>query len=239
MQKYFSRLRLTKFKQQFLKNVEITMALSGFNKITCDKCFAEFISNESQYGQSLLCPQCNAEIYIPIPEAIQDDADNISTSYPCRSLEKTIPMPAAASKFCDNLFELQPFTEFTEKEIWRGNPTYQLYIMDFIIGVLLLPLFGLGLALIILAIMDRKATTYLVTDKRIMVLSGIIARITCEIALRDIKSINIQQLSLLERIYNQGTVEIVSIASVIKFSSVMKPDWVGNIIRQQMQKHSR
>jgi len=76
-----------------------------------------------------------------------------------------------------------------------------------VIGILLLPLFGIGLLLFLAAWIQYKTTEFAVTDRRIIAKTGLISRKTVEIFLDKVESLNIDQ-GILGRILDYGTVTI-------------------------------
>ena len=71
-------------------------------------------------------------------------------------------------------------------------------------GVLLLPVFGLGLIFLIIAYVRYKSVELAVTTKRVIVKHGFVRRQTVEINLNKVESIQVEQ-GLLGRLFNFGT----------------------------------
>lgn len=76
-----------------------------------------------------------------------------------------------------------------------------------VLGLLLLPAFGLGLLLWIAAWLIYISTELAITNKRIIAKSGLIQRKTMEMFLEKIESIQVDQ-SVLGRIFNFGSITI-------------------------------
>ncbi|MFM2066989.1 MAG: hypothetical protein RLZZ584_1898 [Pseudomonadota bacterium] len=75
------------------------------------------------------------------------------------------------------------------------------------LGVLLLPVFGLGLIFLIQAWVRYKTTELAVTSKRVIVKTGFIRRSTVEININKVESIQVDQ-EILGRLFNFGTLVI-------------------------------
>ena len=75
------------------------------------------------------------------------------------------------------------------------------------LGVLLLPVFGIGLIFLVIAHIRYKSTELAVTTKRIIVKSGFIRRQTVEINLSKAESIQVDQ-GILGRMFDFGTLVI-------------------------------
>lgn len=77
----------------------------------------------------------------------------------------------------------------------------------FIIGLLLLPLYGLGLLFWIAAFLRYISTELAITDKKIIAKFGFIKRDTIELLLPKIESIQVNQ-SLFGRMLNYGSIVV-------------------------------
>jgi uncharacterized membrane protein YdbT with pleckstrin-like domain len=74
-------------------------------------------------------------------------------------------------------------------------------------GLLLLPAFGLGLILWVIAYVRIKSTEIAVTTKRLIVKRGLISRTTIEININRVESIQVDQ-TMMGRLLNFGTLVI-------------------------------
>lgn len=71
-------------------------------------------------------------------------------------------------------------------------------------GILLLPLFGAGLLLLLIAWIKYKTTELAITNKRVIAKFGFISRRTVEINIGKVESIQVDQ-SMLGRLFDYGT----------------------------------
>lgn len=76
-----------------------------------------------------------------------------------------------------------------------------------LLGLLLLPVFGLGLVFWIQAWIKRRTTELAITNKRLIVKTGLISRHTVELNIRKVESLQVTQ-SLAGRMFNHGTLVI-------------------------------
>ncbi|MBX9849846.1 MAG: PH domain-containing protein [Rhodocyclaceae bacterium] len=94
-----------------------------------------------------------------------------------------------------------------------------------LIGVLLLPAFGLGLIFLATAYIKYKTTELAITNKRVIAKFGFISRRTVEINISKVESIQVDQ-SVLGRIFDFGTLLIagtgVSQAPILGISKPME-----------------
>ncbi|MCX6224779.1 MAG: PH domain-containing protein [Bacteroidia bacterium] len=75
----------------------------------------------------------------------------------------------------------------------------------FIVGLLFLPMFGLGLVFWLAAFIRYKTTELAITNKKIIAKFGFIRRDTIELLLPKVESIQVKQ-SLLGRMLNYGSI---------------------------------
>ena len=126
----------------------------------------------------------------------------------------------------------EPHTQEPEKTLWTGTPSHYYYLGAYVIGTLLLVAYGLGLIIIIWALLDRSNKVFTVTTRRVMSKSGIIARSTQEVTMKDIRSINLNQ-GIIERIFGLGTVQIGSAGTAgieVQFSGIPSAEKVKDVI---------
>ena len=74
-------------------------------------------------------------------------------------------------------------------------------------GVILLPVFGLGLVFLVWAFIRYKTTEFAVTDKRLIAKTGLISRSTVEMFLDKVESLHVEQ-SVAGRMLDFGTITI-------------------------------
>jgi len=72
------------------------------------------------------------------------------------------------------------------------------------LGVVLLPVFGIGLIFLVIAYVRYKSVELAVTTKRLIVKHGFVRRQTVEINLNRVESVQVEQ-GLLGRLFNFGT----------------------------------
>ena len=131
-----------------------------------------------------------------------------------------------------------------EKTLSAAHPSFLFYIPTIVIGIGLILLFGLGIVIIILAILDQKNRVFTITNHKVMVKWGIISHNTKEVAIRDIRNINMSQ-GILARIFGFGTVSIASAGTGtvdVTFNGTNNPIMVRDLIRQikeESESHSR
>lgn len=91
-----------------------------------------------------------------------------------------------------------------EKIIYSGRISIWAYLVAFILGVLFIPLFGIGLLLILIFYLHYRSIEVAFTDRRLIAKYGFISRHTIELNIEKIESIQVQQ-GILGRVFNYGS----------------------------------
>ena len=94
-----------------------------------------------------------------------------------------------------------------ETVIHRGHVSLWPHAAKTILGILLLPLFGLGLILLVWVFVIYKTTEIAITNKRVIAKFGFVRRRTVEINLQKIESIQVDQ-NVLGRLLSYGTINV-------------------------------
>lgn len=94
-----------------------------------------------------------------------------------------------------------------ETVLHRGRVSLWPLVPKIALGIILLPLLGLGLIFLVWAFVIYKTTEIAITSKRVIAKFGFISRRTIEINLPKIESIQVDQ-NVLGRILNYGTIVI-------------------------------
>jgi len=225
-------------------------------KFNCPHCKQPLETSEGMVGQTIECPFCNASIELPKP-APQPEPETPPAHTPppepaaapqpetrdCPFCGEEILAKARKCKHCGEFLDgssrtapstPQKKSAEPEKKIWVGHPSGLYYLAYWVFGILLLPFYGIGLVLIIYAILDQRTRVFTHTSRKVMAEVGIISRTTNEVAIRDIRSINMNQ-SILERIFGLGSVQIGSAGTggiEIRFIGIKNPAKVRDAIRK-------
>jgi uncharacterized membrane protein YdbT with pleckstrin-like domain len=75
------------------------------------------------------------------------------------------------------------------------------------LGIAAIP-FGIGVAVILSAVIRRRTTELVLTDRRIIMKNGLVSRNTAEINLAKVESLHVNQ-GLMGRVFNYGDVTVV------------------------------
>lgn len=94
-----------------------------------------------------------------------------------------------------------------EKIVYLGHISLWSLAPLIALGIVLLPVFGLGLLFLIKAYVRYKTTELAITSKRVIVKFGFIRRSTVEININKVESIQVDQ-EILGRMFNFGTLII-------------------------------
>ena len=94
-----------------------------------------------------------------------------------------------------------------EKIIVEGRVSGWALVPSIIIGIITIPLFGLGIIIILSAVFTYISTKLAVTNKRVVAKTGFIKRSTIELNLSKVESIQVHQ-GLFGRILNYGSLVV-------------------------------
>ncbi len=94
-----------------------------------------------------------------------------------------------------------------EKIVYLGHISLWSLSSLIALGIVLLPVFGIGLIFLIKAYVKYKTTELAITTKRVIVKFGFIRRSTVEININKVESIQVDQ-EMLGRMFNFGTLII-------------------------------
>jgi len=111
------------------------------------------------------------------------------------------------------------------------------YVGWFLVGLVLLPVFGLGLVFLLGAWLDRLGRKYTVTSERVISRHGIISRKVNEIEIKNIQDVNLQQ-GILQRLVRTGTVGFSSAGRSgveVMFEGVANPGQLKDLVREQVR----
>jgi len=92
-----------------------------------------------------------------------------------------------------------------EKVEYEGKVSLWSLLPLILLGLVLLPLYGLGLIFWIAALIKYKTTELAITNKKIIAKFGFISRNTIELLLPKIESIQVNQ-TILGRMFNYGSI---------------------------------
>src|SRR6185436_11524300 len=100
-----------------------------------------------------------------------------------------------------------------ERVIHKGHISLWILSPHIILGILLVPLFGVGLIFLVIAFIKYKSTELAVTNKRIVAKFGFISRRSIELNLSKIEGITVDQ-GVLGRIFNYGSLVVSGTGSL-------------------------
>lgn len=121
----------------------------------------------------------------------------------------------------------------TEKVIWEGNPSQWSNFMFYMLCIPLLIIFGLGLLLALWKYFDTRYNKIQITNQRIVEQRGILAKVTDELDLYQIKYIKQEQPFVL-RFFNLSNI-ILGATDQIAPRLVLKGMKDGDNLKEQLR----
>ncbi len=92
-----------------------------------------------------------------------------------------------------------------ERLIYEGKQSWLAEAVPILLGLLTLPIFGLGLIFLLPVLVRHFTTELAITDKRVIAKFGLISRKTIEINIKKIESVQVVQ-SILGRLFGYGSI---------------------------------
>jgi uncharacterized membrane protein YdbT with pleckstrin-like domain len=128
-----------------------------------------------------------------------------------------------------------------EQILWQSRPAWRDFFALLMFGVFMLPVFGLGLIILIYVTIERFRCLYLVTEDRVVCKTGILARDVSEVDILDLRDISLHQ-SFIQKILCTGDVGFSSAGQSgveVMFKGVSRPERVKEIVRQRKRELQR
>ena len=123
----------------------------------------------------------------------------------------------------------------TESTLYQSHPSmFRNNPIGFILSILLIAVYGLGLLILLFWWLKVLGTTLIVTDERVTLRKGILSKHTNEVYHTDIRNVQIKQ-GILQRMFGVGTIGISSAgqgAIEIEVAGLPTPQKIKDIIDQ-------
>ncbi|USZ73540.1 PH domain-containing protein [Natronosalvus halobius] len=114
--------------------------------------------------------------------------------------------------------------ESDEEILWSGEPELFGYAWLFAMGIVLIPMFGIGFVIIALTYLSLKNTAYVITTESVFKKTGILSRKITDIGHENIQDTGYKQ-GIVGRYYEFGTVQISTAGgSGVEMSLAYVPD---------------
>ena len=119
--------------------------------------------------------------------------------------------------------------------LYRENPSmFRNHPIYFVVCLLLVPVFGLGLILLLFWWLEALGTTLTVTNEQTTLRKGIFSKHTNDVFHENVRNIQVKQ-SFLQRIFNVGWIGISSAGQSgleIEVSGIVAPHQIKELIDQ-------
>lgn len=122
----------------------------------------------------------------------------------------------------------------TETVIYEAHPAmFRAHPFWFILAVLLIAAFGIGILILIYWYVQTRGTALTVTDSDLLYERGILSKERTSVSLRHVRSVNVMQ-SFVNRILGVGTIQISTAGDEPEFTIADMPD--PHVIREAIAK---
>ena len=207
-------------------------------KFECPHCHELITGDESSYGQQVHCPKCQAPMRVPQPPA----PAVIQTA---RLIEDPgVAVPAALDESAQetDVFKLVPVARAFPAQILVGAIVIALGILLAVRArdyswppwVALIPL-ALGVLLLLLVWIQKNSYSYRLTNQRLFVRQGWLAKNVNEMELYRVEDVRVAQ-GVLQRLLGYGTITVLAADDTtpqVELIGVSNPTEIKEKIRTQ------
>lgn len=192
-------------------------------KIHCPHCGQPYEVDVHYIGQAMKCQSCDHEFYIENPNL-----------FPCPDCSALISRQAETCPHCGVLLSA---TE-EEQVIISCRPSAIDYLFWIILGVITIPVYGIGLLFLLYVLISIYSVSYQITTLRIVVQRGLFSNSQSEIWIKDIRGLFLQQ-GAWQCVVGTGNIKIGTAATAgieIWITSISNPQEVIeriNMLRNQ------
>jgi len=123
-----------------------------------------------------------------------------------------------------------PFTYDANPAMFKSNP------LGFILAVLLIPAFGLGILILLYWYIQTKSVRLRISGDDIELERGLLSKSRTDLDLRKIRSVHVNQ-SLLQRMFGVGNMEVYTTGDEPEFTLTGMPD--PNDVRNYIKERGR
>ena len=137
----------------------------------------------------------------------------------------------------NNNLDLENYTKNNSQNeliIWEGNPSNWIHIWFYFLSTLLIPVFGIGLLLILWRYLDTRCHKIKITNERIVEEKGIFSVSYNELELYRVKDITQNQPFFL-RIFSLSNIQL-NTSDITNPVYVLKGIYNGLVVRQKLRK---
>ena len=148
----------------------------------------------------------------------------------CPECSEEIPESA---EYCEQCHDIVPpdNNDIEEQNIMCVYPMWLKHRKEWIWGILLLPVFGIGLVSIISAIIKRYSKKCIITNKKVILETGILSKTHDIVHINNIRSFRIEQTAW-GRLFNCGDVILSIPGQSVTIEKIHKPHCFVDIINQ-------
>lgn len=145
------------------------------------------------------------------------------------------PHPYYTLTFVNPLYCLYIHSRRLMQKLYSASPVmFKNNPLGFIICLLLIPVFGLGLLILVFWYLGNKATKISITDSDVLLERGLLSKERSEVNIKSIRTTKVTQ-SFFSRMFGVGAIEIYTAGDTAEIvaSGIPNPNKIRDIIKQQ------
>jgi membrane protein YdbS with pleckstrin-like domain/DNA-directed RNA polymerase subunit RPC12/RpoP len=182
-------------------------------EVNCPNCNQSLEADDEMRGMEVNCPGCNKPFNIFLPQQISGTSEVRDCPYCGEEILSKAKKCKHCGEFLDGSMKQSAQTNpeqksIPEKVLWEGHTSHMYFLGAHILwGIIAILTLGIGLLGNLYYFLSAKSMRYKLTNKRLLTEKGVLSKHTAEVAIKDIRSINMKQ-GIFEKIFGLGTVEI-------------------------------
>ncbi len=118
------------------------------------------------------------------------------------------------------------------KELYSAHPVMKDNPFGFLLAIILIPAFGLGIIILLIWHLNNKSSKLMITDSDVLFEKGLLSKERSELSIKSIRTVRVRQ-SFMNRIFGTGTVELYTAGDSpeIVAKGLPDPNTVRDIIK--------
>ena len=124
------------------------------------------------------------------------------------------------------------------KELYSAHPAmFKANPIGFIVAILLIAVFGIGLLILLFWYLQTKATKLTITENEILYENGLLSKERVDVNISMIKTVKVKQ-TFFDRIFGIGSIDIYTTGDSPEFivTAMPEPDMIRDLIKSRQHR---